>query len=101
MVAAATQEAEGIRADEQDAAERSIQDAAAFKRQAAEEADRSRVELDERRRDMIAKLPAIQQRLATFLRDLQKTLDSLEGPGGRERPNVEHVVDEHSSTSNP
>ena len=80
MVAAATQEAEGIRADEQDAAERSIQDAAAFKRQAAEEADRSRVELDERRRDMIAKLPAIQQRLATFLRDLQKTLDSLEGP---------------------
>ena len=99
MVVAAKQEAERIRADGQDAAERSTEETAAFRRRAAEEADQLRVDLDERRRDMIAKLPQIQQRLVTFLRDLEKTLDSIEDPDGGERSNVEHVVDERSSTS--
>ena len=100
MVVAAEQDAERIRADGQDTAERSIGEAAAFRRRAAAEAHQLRVDLDERRRDMTAKLPQIQQRLVTFLRDLEKTLGSIEDPDGDERSNIEHVVDEHSSTSN-
>jgi DivIVA domain-containing protein len=100
VVAAAGREAEEIRADGKDAAERSIDEAAQFSRRAAEEADQLRVDLDERRADLIAKLPQIQQRLVTFLSDLEKTLESIEDPDGGERSHVDPVVDEHSSTTN-
>lgn len=99
VVAAAEREAEEIRADGQDAAERSVEEAADFRRRAAEEADQLRVDLDERRRDLIAKLPQIQQRLVTFLNDLEGTLESIEDPEGGERSS-EHVVEEHPSTTN-
>ena len=98
VVAAADREAEEIRADGQDAAERSIEEATAYRQRAAEEADRLRIDLDGRRRDLFAKLPQIRQRLVTFLNDLEKTLESLEDPVG-ERPGAD-IVDEHSSTTN-
>jgi len=100
IVAAADREAEEIRADGQDAAERSIGEATAFRRRAAEEADQLRVDLDERRRDLIAKLPQIRQRLATFLKDLEKTLASIEDPDGERSGADADIVDEHSSTTN-
>jgi len=100
MVAAAEREAEDIRADGQDAAERSIEEAVDFRRRAEEEADDLHADIDERRRELIAKLPQIQQRLVTFLNDLQETLGSIEDPEGDGPPEIEHVVDKHSSASN-
>ena len=83
MVAEAKREADRIRGDAQDAAERSIEEAVAFRERAAEEADQLRSDLDERRRDMIEELPQIQERLLTFLHDLEATLGAIgTDPGG-------------------
>ena len=81
MVTEAEREADRIRRDARDAAERSVEDADAFREQAAVDADDLRSGLDERRRAMLEELPQIQQRLRTFLRDLEVTLGSLEESG--------------------
>ena len=79
--AEAEREADRIRGDARDAAERSVEEADAFRERGAAEADDLRSGLAERRREMIEELPRIQQRLRTFLHDLEATLGSLEESG--------------------
>jgi cell division initiation protein len=81
MVAEARREADRIRGDARHAADRSVEDAEVFRERAAVDADDLRSGLAERRRAMIEDLPKIQQRLRTFLGDLEATLGSLEDSG--------------------
>lgn len=100
MVAAAKQEAERVRIDGQAAAERSIEEASAFRQRAVEEADQLRADLVERQRETTARLPQIQQRLLTFLHDVEAALGSVEDPGRAERSTSEEAVDGDESTTN-
>ena len=97
VVAAAKHEGERIRIEGRDDAERSIEEATAFRQRAEEEADQLRADLIERQRATTARLPQIQQRLLTFLHELETTLGSIEDPGG-ERSNEEAVDGDASTT---
>jgi DivIVA domain-containing protein len=100
MVAEAKRDADRIRTAARDAAERSIEEADAFRERAAKEADHLRSDLVGRRREMMEELPQIQQRILTFVREIEATLGAIgTGSGGTARSSGGGAADEPSSTT--
>ena len=61
--------------------------------------DQLRADLVEQRRETIAKLPQIQQRLLPFLHEVEATLGSIEEPGRAERSTSEEVARKDATTN--
>ena len=98
IVAEAKREADRIRNVGRVVAERSVVEARALLERAAEEVDRLRSDLAERRRQFIQRFPGIQQSVLTFLQDVEVMLDSI-GDGSVFEGDSEEIVDEEPTAT--
>ena len=99
IVAEAKREAERIRSVGRVVAERSMVEARALLERAAEEVDRLRSDLGERRRQFSQRFPEIQQSVLTFLQDVEVMLDSIRDRSEFEPAASEESVDEEPSAT--